>query len=190
MQFGMIGLGRHGRRHGAPAAAGRTRCVVYDLRAAAVAALVAEGATGSASLAEFVAALALPRHLCLMVPAALRRRDASTPRAAPRRRRHDRRRRQLAFPGRHRARHATPPRRPALRRHGDLRRRLGSRARLLPDDRRRGGDRASARSDVSRARPGPRRDPGNVRGARRARDTAAKRATCTAVRAAPATSSR
>ena len=70
MQFGMIGLGRMG--------AGMVRrlkraghdCVVYDRVPQAVAALVAEGATGSASLAEFVAALALPRHLCLMVPAA------------------------------------------------------------------------------------------------------------------------
>ena len=70
MQFGMIGLGRMG--------AGMVRrlrraghdCVVYDRAPQAVAALVAEGATGSAALAEFVAALALPRHLCLMVPAA------------------------------------------------------------------------------------------------------------------------
>ena len=70
MQFGMIGLGRMG--------AGMVRrlqraghdCVVYDRAPLAVAALVAEGATGSASLAEFVEALAMPRHLCLMVPAA------------------------------------------------------------------------------------------------------------------------
>jgi 6-phosphogluconate dehydrogenase len=45
-------------------------CVVYDRGPQAVATLVAEGATGSTSLAEFVSALALPRHLCLMVPAA------------------------------------------------------------------------------------------------------------------------
>ncbi len=70
MQFGMIGLGRMG--------AGMVRrlrraghdCVVYDRAPAAVAALVAEGATGSASLAEFVQRLEVPRHLCLMVPAA------------------------------------------------------------------------------------------------------------------------
>ncbi len=70
MQFGMIGLGRMG--------AGMVRrlmraghdCVVYDRAPQAVAALVAEGATGTASLAEFVTALAPPRHLCLMVPAA------------------------------------------------------------------------------------------------------------------------
>ena len=70
MQFGMIGLGRMG--------AGMVRrlrkaghdCVVYDRSPSAVAALAAEGATGTASLAGFVQALALPRHLCLMVPAA------------------------------------------------------------------------------------------------------------------------
>jgi 6-phosphogluconate dehydrogenase len=70
MQFGMIGLGRMGagmvrrlRRSGHD-------CVVYDRSPSAVVALAAEGATGCASLAEFVAALVHPRHLCLMVPAA------------------------------------------------------------------------------------------------------------------------
>jgi 6-phosphogluconate dehydrogenase len=70
MQFGMIGLGRMG--------AGMVRrlrkaghdCVVYDRSPSAVAALAAEGATGTDSLAAFVQALALPRHFCLMVPAA------------------------------------------------------------------------------------------------------------------------
>ena len=45
-------------------------CVVYDRSADAVAALVKEGATGAASLAEFVKKLEKPRALCLMVPAA------------------------------------------------------------------------------------------------------------------------
>ncbi|MEO7793730.1 MAG: phosphogluconate dehydrogenase (NAD(+)-dependent, decarboxylating) [Thermoanaerobaculia bacterium] len=70
MQFGMVGLGRMG--------AGMVRrlqraghdCVVFDRAPQAVAALVAEGATGSDSLAAFVQALAQPRHLCLMIPAA------------------------------------------------------------------------------------------------------------------------
>ncbi|MEO8277839.1 MAG: NADP-dependent phosphogluconate dehydrogenase, partial [Thermoanaerobaculia bacterium] len=70
MQFGMIGLGRMGagmvRRL---MQAGHT-CVVYDRSPPAVAALEAHGATGSASLEEFVQKLEKPRHLCLMVPAA------------------------------------------------------------------------------------------------------------------------
>src|SRR6185295_12444742 len=46
------------------------KCVVFDRSAAAVEALVKDGATGSSSLAEFVKKLDKPRHLCLMVPAA------------------------------------------------------------------------------------------------------------------------
>jgi 6-phosphogluconate dehydrogenase len=43
--------------------------VVYDVHAAAVSALEKEGATGAASLAAFVKALACPRAVWLMVPA-------------------------------------------------------------------------------------------------------------------------
>jgi 6-phosphogluconate dehydrogenase len=43
---------------------------VFDRSPAAVAALAAEGATGCATLADLVAALAPPRHLFVMVPAA------------------------------------------------------------------------------------------------------------------------
>ncbi len=46
------------------------QCVVQDVSADAVAQLVKEGATGSASLQEFVGKLATPRAICLMVPAA------------------------------------------------------------------------------------------------------------------------
>jgi 6-phosphogluconate dehydrogenase len=71
MQIGMIGLGRMGggmvrrlRRSG-------HACVVYDRSPQAVAALVAEGALGAASLVELVQQLDKPRAVCLMLPAAV-----------------------------------------------------------------------------------------------------------------------
>ncbi len=70
MQFGMIGLGRMGAGMVRRLMKAGHAAVVYDRVPQAVAALVAEGATGTASLAELVRALAPPRHLCLMVPAA------------------------------------------------------------------------------------------------------------------------
>ena len=70
MQLGMIGLGRMGAGMVRRLMRGGHTCVVYDRAAAAVAALVKEGATGSGSLAGFVGALQKPRALCLMVPAA------------------------------------------------------------------------------------------------------------------------
>jgi 6-phosphogluconate dehydrogenase len=70
MQLGMIGLGRMGAGMVRRLMRGGHTCVVYDRAAAAVAALVKDGATGSASLAEFVGKLPKPRALCLMVPAA------------------------------------------------------------------------------------------------------------------------
>ena len=69
------------------------------------------------------------------------------------RRRH--RRRQLALPRRHRAREAAPAHGHSLRRHGHERRRLGTRARLLPDDRRREGRGRASRSDLHDAVAGP-----------------------------------
>ena len=70
MQFGMIGLGRMGANMVRRLMRNGHTCVVYDRSAAAVEALVKEGATGSASLAEFVKKLDKPRAACLMVPAA------------------------------------------------------------------------------------------------------------------------
>ncbi|HEX5614067.1 MAG TPA: decarboxylating 6-phosphogluconate dehydrogenase [Acidimicrobiia bacterium] len=71
MQLGMIGLGRMGsglvRRlldHGHD-------CVVYDRDAAAVGALVADGARGATSVADLAGALAPPRAVWVMVPAAV-----------------------------------------------------------------------------------------------------------------------
>jgi 6-phosphogluconate dehydrogenase len=70
MQLGMIGLGRMGANMVRRLMRGGHACVVYDRSPAAVEALVKEGATGSASLSEFVGKLQKPRALCLMVPAA------------------------------------------------------------------------------------------------------------------------
>ena len=71
MQLGMIGLGRMGAnmvrrlvRHG-------HQCVVFDMSPNAVAELVKDNATGSASLADFVKKLEKPRAIWLMVPAAV-----------------------------------------------------------------------------------------------------------------------
>ena len=71
MQVGMIGLGRMGAnmvrrlvRHG-------HQCVVFDRSPNAVAELVKDNATGSASLADFVRKLGRPRAIWLMVPAAV-----------------------------------------------------------------------------------------------------------------------
>jgi 6-phosphogluconate dehydrogenase len=66
----MIGLGRMGANMVRRLMRGGHTCVVYDRTPAAVETLVKEGATGSASLAEFVGRLQKPRALCLMVPAA------------------------------------------------------------------------------------------------------------------------
>jgi 6-phosphogluconate dehydrogenase len=71
MQLGMIGLGRMGAnmvrrlvRHG-------HQCVVFDMSPNAIAELVKDNATGSASLADFVRKLERPRAIWLMVPAAV-----------------------------------------------------------------------------------------------------------------------
>ncbi len=70
MQLGMIGLGRMGADMVRRLMRGGHDCVVYNRTPAAVAELAGEGATGSASLAEFVSRLASPRAVWLMVPAA------------------------------------------------------------------------------------------------------------------------
>jgi 6-phosphogluconate dehydrogenase len=70
MELGMIGLGRMGANLVRRLMADGHRCVVWDVSAEAVDALVAEGATGAATLEEFVAALSGPRAIWIMVPAA------------------------------------------------------------------------------------------------------------------------
>jgi 6-phosphogluconate dehydrogenase len=69
MQIAMIGLGRMGGNMVRRLLRGGHACVVHDRAPEAVAALVAEGATGAASAAELVAALAPPRAILLMLPA-------------------------------------------------------------------------------------------------------------------------
>ncbi|MGA3204973.1 MAG: phosphogluconate dehydrogenase (NAD(+)-dependent, decarboxylating) [Bryobacteraceae bacterium] len=71
MQLGMIGLGRMGANMVRRLIRGGHQCVVFDMSAESVAHLAADGATGSASLEDFVAKLQAPRAVWLMVPAAV-----------------------------------------------------------------------------------------------------------------------
>jgi len=71
MQLGMIGLGRMGANMVRRLQKGGHQCVVFDRAAQAVQELATEGATGAASLAEFVQKLSKPRAVWLMVPAAV-----------------------------------------------------------------------------------------------------------------------
>jgi 6-phosphogluconate dehydrogenase len=66
----MIGLGRMGANMVRRLMRGGHQCVVTDTQAPAVAAIAAEGATGAPSLEAFVRALAPPRAIWMMVPAA------------------------------------------------------------------------------------------------------------------------
>jgi 6-phosphogluconate dehydrogenase len=69
MQVGMIGLGRMGANMVRRLMRGGHECVAYDVTAAAVTAIAAEGAHGAPTLDDFVAALPRPRTVWLMVPA-------------------------------------------------------------------------------------------------------------------------
>ena len=71
MQLGMIGLGRMGASMVRRLMRGGHDCVVHDLSADALATMAAEGAVAPGSLEGFVAALATPRAIWLMVPAAV-----------------------------------------------------------------------------------------------------------------------
>jgi 6-phosphogluconate dehydrogenase len=70
MQLGMIGLGRMGANMTRRLISGGHTCVVFDRAPKAVADLAKERAVGASSLADFVAKLAKPRAVWLMVPAA------------------------------------------------------------------------------------------------------------------------
>jgi 6-phosphogluconate dehydrogenase len=70
MQLGMIGLGRMGANMVRRLIRGGHQCVVFDMSPESVSSLVKEGATGSASLDDFVSKLQAPRAVWLMVPAA------------------------------------------------------------------------------------------------------------------------
>jgi 6-phosphogluconate dehydrogenase len=69
MQLGMIGLGRMGANMVRRLMKGGHQCVVYDRSPESVQTLVKEGATGAASLEEFVKKLTKPRAAWVMVPA-------------------------------------------------------------------------------------------------------------------------
>ena len=69
MQLGMVGLGKMGGNMVRRLMRGGHDCVVFDLSAANVETLAKEGAKGSKSVEEFVAALAPPRAAWIMVPA-------------------------------------------------------------------------------------------------------------------------
>jgi len=82
MQLGMIGLGRMGANMVKRLIRAGHQCVVFDRSRDAVQGLVKEGATGAASIEEFVAKLTPPRAAWLMVPAAVV--DSSLKDLAPR----------------------------------------------------------------------------------------------------------
>lgn len=71
MQIGMLGLGRMGANMTRRLLRSGHECVVYDVRAAAVAQLSSEGALGARQLPEFVTKLRPPRAVWLMLPAAI-----------------------------------------------------------------------------------------------------------------------
>ena len=71
MQLGMIGLGRMGANMVRRLQKAGHQCVVFDRSADAVKQLAAEGATGAASVDDFLGKLGKPRAVWLMVPAAV-----------------------------------------------------------------------------------------------------------------------
>ena len=68
MEMGMIGLGRMGANMTRRLTAAGHRIVVYDRDKAAIAAMVAEGATGADSLSAVSQQLSPPRAIWIMVP--------------------------------------------------------------------------------------------------------------------------
>jgi len=71
MRMGMVGLGRMGAGMVRRLLQGGHECVAYDPRPEAVAALSSHGAQAAHSAAELVRALAPPRAVWIMVPAAI-----------------------------------------------------------------------------------------------------------------------
>src|SRR3954469_10637773 len=82
MQVGMVGLGRMGANMARRLMRGGHDCVVHDLSAEAVRDIAREGAVASTSMDDFVARLAQPRTIWLMVPAGAV--DATLAELAPR----------------------------------------------------------------------------------------------------------
>jgi len=71
MQIGMIGLGRMGANMVRRLQRAGHQCVVFDRSSDAVQALAKEGATPAGSMQDFLAKLAAPRAVWLMLPAAV-----------------------------------------------------------------------------------------------------------------------
>jgi 6-phosphogluconate dehydrogenase len=71
MQLGMIGLGRMGANIVRRLMRDGHDCVVYDVSAESIKKLADEGATGTGTLEEFVAALEQPRVAWVMIPAGI-----------------------------------------------------------------------------------------------------------------------
>ena len=154
MQLGMIGLGRMGANMVRRLLRDGHDCVVYNRTPKAVAELEAEKATGATSLADLVSKLEKPRAVWLMVPAAAV--DETIDELAPLLDSGDividggnsyyvddiRRAKELAANGH------------PLRGRGHQWRRVGARARLLHDDRRRAGGREAPRSVFVSLAPG------------------------------------
>ena len=69
MQLGMVGLGRMGANMVRRLMKAGHECVVYDVSADAVNQLDSEGAVGATTVDEFVGKLAKPRAIWMMVPA-------------------------------------------------------------------------------------------------------------------------
>jgi len=71
MQLAMVGLGRMGANIVRRLMKDGHDCVVFDVNQDAVAALVAEGATGATSISDLASKLTTPRAVWLMIPAGL-----------------------------------------------------------------------------------------------------------------------
>ena len=137
MQLGMIGLGRMGANMVRRLMKKGHQCVVFDQSPKAVQDLVKENAVGSDSPANFLEQSAKPRAIWLMVPAGVV--DQSIRGLLPHLGcwRHSYRRRQFLLHRRYPPRQGTLAKENPLRGCGNKRRRVGPRARLLHDDRRR-----------------------------------------------------
>ena len=162
MQLGMIGLGRMGANMVRRLLRSGHECVVFDSSAANVEALVREGARGSTSLDEFVALLAKPRAIWIMVPAGAVDACSATSRRSS----------MLVTSSSTAGTRTTSTTSvarssssaaPGVRRRRDERWRLGTRARVLPDDRRHAGSRDTARSDFPLTRARTRGDTDDAR---------------------------
>jgi 6-phosphogluconate dehydrogenase len=71
MQLGMVGLGRMGANLAHRVVRDGHNCVVYDVNAATVKALVSNRVIGASSLKDLVAKMAAPRVIWLMLPAGI-----------------------------------------------------------------------------------------------------------------------